>query len=75
MKNLIHDLMFKVLRIIFFVENETCELEGKVEKFKTLELSFLKKNMYSNIIRMICEGILSMGLSTRNVEKVIIPLV
>ena len=59
----------------FFVENEVCELEGKIEKFKTLKLSFLKKNMYSDIIRMTCEGILSMGLSTRNVEKVIIPLV
>ena len=40
MKNLIHDLMLKVLKIIFFVENEMCELEGKIEKFKNF---FFKK--------------------------------
>ena len=45
------------------------------EKLRNLKLSFLKKNMYSDIIRMICEGILSMGLSTRNVKKGIVLLV
>ena len=55
---------------ISFLENEKCELEEMTEEFTTQKLSFLKKNKYSDIIRMVHEDILCMGLSTKNVEKV-----
>ena len=56
---------------ISYLENEKCELEEKIEEFATQNISFFEKNKYSDIIRMVYEDILCMGLSTRNVEKVI----
>ena len=41
-----------------------------IDEFTTQKLSFLKKNKYSDIIKMVREDILCMGLSTMNVEKV-----
>ena len=46
-------------------------MEEKIEEFTTQKISFFEKNKYSDIIRMVYEDILCMGLSTRNVEKVI----
>ena len=56
---------------ISFLENEECELEEKIEEFTTQKISFFEKSKYSDIIRIVFEDILCMGLSTRNVEKVI----
>ena len=43
----------------------------KLRNLQHKKISFFEKNKYSDIIRMVYEDILCMGLSTRNVEKVI----
>ena len=56
---------------ILSLENKKCGLEEKIEVFTTKKLLVFKNNRYCDKIRMVYEDILCMGLSTRNVEKVI----
>ena len=53
------------------LENEKFELEEKINEFMTQEISVFKNGMYNDSVRMVYEDLLCMGLSTRNVEKVI----
>ena len=69
MKKTTHSYIQGLKEQILFLENEKYELEEKM--FSTQNLSFFENNKYTDTIRMVYEDTLRMGLSNRNVEKVI----
>ena len=69
MKKTTHSYIQGLKEQILFLENEKYELEEKM--FSTQNLSFFENNKYTDTIRMVYEDTLHMGLSNRNVEKVI----
>ena len=69
MKKTTHSYIQGLKEQILFLENEKYELEEKM--FSTQNLSFFENNKYTDTIRMVYEDTLCMGLSNRNVEKVI----
>ena len=56
---------------IRFLQNEKLELEEKIEEFVTQKVNFFHNGIYDDNIRMVYQDLLCMGLSTRNVEKVV----
>ena len=53
------------------LENEKLMLNEKIDTFLSREICCFEKGKYKYVIRMVYEDILMMGVSTRNVEKVI----
>ena len=53
------------------LENEKMMLNEKIDTFLSREICCFEKGKYNDVIRMVYEDILMMGVSTRNVEKVI----
>ena len=60
-----------LLAQISILQNEKLELEEKVENFVNKEVQVYSNGSYNNSVRMVYEDLLCMGMSTRNVEKVI----
>ena len=53
------------------LENEKFMLNEKIDTFLSREICCFEKGRYKDVIRMVYEDILMMGVSTRNVERVI----
>ena len=53
------------------LENEKLMLNEKIDTFLSREICCFEKGRYKDVMRMVYEDILMMGVSTRNVERVI----
>ena len=63
--------VYDLKKRIEVLENEKMELEEKIQSFLNKDINVFQKGSYNDDIRMVYEDLLCMGLSTRNVEKVI----
>ena len=56
---------------IMYLQNEKLQLEERMQDFVANKVNFFHNGKYDDIIRTVYQDLFCMGLSTRNVEKVV----